>query len=136
MAPRVYATEAAFRDWTGDLTASASPAQLRAASARLDSALSGVYYDTDAAGLPTDSDVSAALAAAVCAIVQYWEETGDTTGSGAGEVYQSASIGSASYTRGYSKEGSAAGGSGRLPQVASDILAAAGLRAVAPVVYG
>lgn len=132
MTPRVYATEADYRTWTGDLTASASPAQLRGASARLDNALRGVYYLTDSGGLPTDSDVSDALRDAVCAIVQYWEETGDTSGSGAGAEYQTASIGSATYTRSPASVSS----SSRLPQIAVDILAAAGLRAVDPVIYG
>jgi len=132
MAPRIYATEADYRTWTGDLTAAASPAQLRGASARLDNALRGVYYLTDSGGLPTDTDVAAALKDATCAIVQYWEETGDTSGSGAGAEYQTASIGSASYTR----NAAAAVSSSRLPQLAVDILAAAGLRAVAPVIYG
>jgi len=136
VAPRVYATEAEYRDWAGDLTASASPAQLRAASARLDNALRGVWYDTDNDGLPVDLDVSEAIRDAVCAIVQYWDETGDTTGSGAASQYQSASIGSAAYTRGYNKEGSAAGGSGGLPQTAIDILSSAGLRTVNPLIYG
>lgn len=135
MAPRVYATEADYRSWTGDLTASASPAQLRAASARLDNALRGVWYDTDEDDLPVDLDVAEAFRDAVCAIVQYWDETGDTSGSGAAAEWQSASIGSASYTRGYSKEGSAAG-TNRLPQTAVDILSAANLRVVNPIIYG
>jgi hypothetical protein len=137
VAPRVYATADDYRNWTGDLTAAALPAQLRAASARLDNALRGVYYATDEDGLPLDLDVEEAMRDAVCAIVAYWEETGDTTGSGAGAEFQSASIGTASYTRGYSKEGSAAGSSGgRLPQTAADIISAAGLRIVSPVIYG
>jgi hypothetical protein len=129
VAPRVYATADDYSVWTGDLTAAASPAQLRAASARLDNALRGVYYATDEDGLPLELDVEEAMRDAVCAIVAYWEETGDTSGSGAGAEFQSASIGTANYTR-------SAGALRGLPQTAADIIAAAGLRIVSPVIYG
>ena len=136
MAPRVYATAAEYRDWTGDLTAAASPAQLRRASARIDNALRGVYYDTDEDDLPVDLDVAEAMRDAVCALIEFWEETGDTSGSGAGLEYQSASLGSAQYTRGYDKSGSVAGATGRLPQTVADILSSAGLRTLQPQIYG
>lgn len=129
---RIYATEADYQTFTGDLSATSSPALLRAASARIETALRGVLWDTDdETGLPADDDVAEAFKDAVCALVQYWDEIGDTTGSGATSQFQSATIGSASYTR-------AAGTAApyKLPQTVVDILSAAELLSVDPIIYG
>lgn len=97
---RVYATEDDYKTWTGDDTATATTAQLRNASLVVDELLATAVYDVDEDDLPTDDAVIEALRDATCAQLEWWNETGDTSGVGASGQFQSASIGSASYTRG------------------------------------
>ncbi|MYW03466.1 hypothetical protein [Streptomyces sp. SID3343] len=68
------------------------------ASGVLDAAvLLTAVYDVDASGDPTDPAVTAAFAAATCALVRWWEEQGDDLGTSA--TVGSVSIGSVSLTR-------------------------------------
>lgn len=125
---RVYATQQQYRDWSGDTAATVSDALLARASLIIDDALKGAVYDVDPATLmPTDANITEALMEATCAQIQWWDEIGDTTGAGAGAQFQSASIGSASYTKGYSAAGSKAGNSGALAPMAFTTLEVAGL---------
>lgn len=106
---------------------------LVAASRRVDSALIGAFYAVDDDGLPTDADVIAALRDAVCAQVEWWDEIGDTTGTGAGGEWSSVSIGKVSVSTG--------GGTGgpsrrRLAPDAIEVLHTAGLLPVSPYMVG
>lgn len=125
---RTYATAAEYAasPLTGDVAP--SDAALALASLEIDTALIGVVYDVDADNYPTNPSVRAALRDATCAVLAWWDETGDTTGSGAGMIWASASIGDASYSR---PPGQVAGGSPALPDRARKILQVAGLTTAA-----
>ena len=124
---RAYATEAEYITWSGDATASIGQSLLVRASLVIDSVLIGTVYDTNSSSLPTNPDIIEALSDAVCAQIQWWDEQGDTTGSGATSQFQGASIGSASYTKGYSAAGSSAGNTSPLAPMAYRTLNVAGL---------
>lgn len=125
---RVYATLSDYRDWSGDSTADLSDALLRRASLAIDSNLIGSFYDVDDdTGLPTKTKVIEALRDATCAQAEWYDEIGDTTGSGAAGQFQSAQLGSASYTRGYTQAGSSAGNSSPLAPGAYEILKVEGM---------
>lgn len=130
---RVYATA---QDYTaspyGDPTVSVSDAALTRASLALDTALIGAWYDTDIDGLPTDPALVEAFKQATIATARYLDETGDSGGTGASGQWQSASIGSASYTRAPTVAQVSAG---ILPPVAADILKVAGIK-IRPIIYG
>ncbi|MFF9262000.1 head-tail connector protein [Streptomyces longwoodensis] len=93
--PRVYATPADLTAWTGKAAPADAERQLARASEDVDSALLTAVYRTDADGMPTDPDVTAALRDAVCALVEYRAETGDS-GTGARDQWDSVSLGPAS----------------------------------------
>lgn len=125
--PQPYATVEDYLDWVGDLTPyeQPRPSTMRKASDLISSVLIGAVYATDEDGNATHPTIVEALRDATCAQVEFWDETGDE--SGASSVWQSASIGGASYTR-------AAGGA-RLPVAPAAVLT---LRRVGllPVVVG
>lgn len=125
---RVYATLSDYRGYTGDTTDTASVALLTRASLDIDNALKGALYDVDDnTGLPTKTKVIEALRDATCAQVQWWDEIGDTSGTGAAGQFQSAQLGTAAYTRGYTAGGSSAGNSTTLAPAAFKILSVEGL---------
>ncbi len=123
---RVYATEAEYRTWSGDLDATVSESLLARASLAVDYALIGAWYSVNGEGMPIETVHIEALRDATCAQAQWYDETGDTSGSGAADQMQSASIGSAAYTKGYTGGGSNAGGMPSLCPTASQILRVAG----------
>lgn len=123
---RVYATQNDYRAWAEKPDAVVSGAVLARASLAIDNALIGARYAHDAAEMPTEPKIIEAMRDATCAQVQWYDETGDTTGSGAADRFQSASIGSAGYTRGYTGAGSAAGSGTGLAPTAAEILKVAG----------
>lgn len=136
---RVYATITDYRTYTGNVTAEVDEVLFTRASAALDANLIGVRYTTDTSGLPTDVGVAGVFRDCVCAIVQWWDENGDTTGTGAASGWQSASLGSASYSKGGQatmRNTSTAIHAGNLPPTAVDLLAAAGLLHADPQILG
>jgi hypothetical protein len=111
------------------------------ASRKVDDYLIGAYYQTDTDCEPVDPRVKAALVEATCAQVEYWYETGNLTGSDAGEEqWRSVSIGNVSLSRnasggsgGSSQQGSS--GSTMPPQV-EQALRRAGLLPIMPWLVG
>lgn len=67
-----YATAADVGTWLGGTTPADADRLLSRASDLLDETLLTAVYDTDTAGLPTDSTVAAALRDAACAQVEFW----------------------------------------------------------------
>ncbi|MBT3157352.1 hypothetical protein KQH42_07310 [Streptomyces sp. CHA1] len=90
--PRVYATPEQLAAWTGQPAPADAERLLARASEDVDAALLCAFYSTNSAGMPTDPRVVQALADAVCAQVEYQQETGDT-GTGAAGRWGSVSIG-------------------------------------------
>ncbi|MFI9339967.1 hypothetical protein ACIG0D_01625 [Streptomyces sp. NPDC052773] len=78
LAGRVYATTAQLADYLDPEDPPADAARLlRRASKLLDSDfLKAAVYDVDSAGMPTDPEVAAAFAEAVCAQTEFWMEVG------------------------------------------------------------
>ncbi|MFF4118966.1 hypothetical protein ACFY0P_36735 [Streptomyces sp. NPDC001714] len=89
---RVYATPEQLAAWTGQPAPTDAGRLLARASQDIDEALLTAVYCTDAAGMPTHSEVTQALSDAVCAQIEYWQETGDT-GTGAAGRWTSVSLG-------------------------------------------
>ncbi|MFJ3867906.1 hypothetical protein [Streptomyces nigra] len=89
---RVYATSGDYAEFTGQTAPAGIERLLARASEDVDSALLSAVYSTDADGMPTEADVAAALRDAVCAQVEYQQETGDT-GTGAAGRWDSVSLG-------------------------------------------
>lgn len=71
--------------------------QLRDATRELDYTLRAAIYDVDGDGEPTDPEVIAALRDACCAVVQWWDETGDPLATAS--AYNTVSIGSVTLSR-------------------------------------
>lgn len=92
-----YATVAELEEYTGVDTIDDAERKLDRASDLLDEVLVGVFYDVDASEDPTDATVIAAFRNAVCAQVEWWEETGDELGGL--EQFSSVGIGSVSLVR-------------------------------------
>ncbi|MFJ3834444.1 hypothetical protein ACIPY6_02885 [Streptomyces sp. NPDC090054] len=107
---RIYATAEQYEAYTGITPPLDIEARLVRASRFLDSTLFRLCaYTADAGtGLPTDTVVAEAFAAAVCAQVQWWEETADELGT-AGQ-WGTVKIGSVSLGPPGSSSGSGAGG--------------------------
>ncbi|MEV8353193.1 hypothetical protein ACFVTT_34000 [Streptomyces niveus] len=106
----VYATVADLADYLGTAAPDDAERLLAAASRMLDArVLAYCRYDVDAAGLPADLDVAAAISRAVCAQVAWWDEVGDHTGA-AGAGYGTVSIGSVSLGRTTGSASSSASG--------------------------
>jgi len=84
MAQRVYATPDEYRGFAeeafdGDDQKLAK--RLRSASIEVERMVRLAVYDVDDEGAPTGDSVKEGFAEAACAIVEYWEETGDPTGA-------------------------------------------------------
>lgn len=94
---RAYATSAHLAEWLGVAPPLDSAKQLRDATLEIDFALQTATYDVDDDGEPTDTEVIAAFREACCAVVEWWEETGDPLN--AGGAYNSVSIGSVTLSR-------------------------------------
>lgn len=79
---RQYATMGQFASSPFSDGGDATEAELIRASLKVDDVLLSARYDTDAEGMPTDPAVADALAAATCAQVAYFRDTGDPSGAG------------------------------------------------------
>ena len=81
---RTYATAtdyAAHAEESFDGSDEVLAKRLRSASIEVDALTRLAVYETDDAGIPTDTRVLDAFTEAVCAVVEHWEETGDPTGA-------------------------------------------------------
>lgn len=94
---RVYADTTDLANWLGAAPPDNATRLLARASSVIDDALLTAVYATGADGMPTDSAVIAALRNATCAVVEWWESTGDELGSTVD--WQSASAGDVSISR-------------------------------------
>jgi hypothetical protein len=88
MAQRVYATAADYADFAeepfeGDETK--LDKRLRSASSEVEALTRLSRYDVDEDDYPTDATISDAFKEATCAIVEFWEETGDVHGADAAQ---------------------------------------------------
>lgn len=126
-----YATLSHYVTWLGADPPNGSARLLIRASAFLDGLLVGAVYPVTA-GLPTAAVDIAALRDATCAQVEYWQETGDTTGSGATGSWSDVQIGSVKLS---GRTGGATGDRQLAPS-AADILHTAGLLPVTAWAYG
>ncbi|MER6832707.1 hypothetical protein ABT320_01735 [Streptomyces cellulosae] len=81
---RTYATTTQLAEYLGTAVPLDAVRLLTDASRALDDALKTAHYTVDDDGLPTEPAVAAAFAEAVCAIVQWWDETGDPVGADGG----------------------------------------------------
>lgn len=81
---RVYATTMQLAEYLGEAVPLDAVRLLTDASRALDDALKTARYLVDDDGVPTEPAVAAAFAEAVCAIVQWWDETGDPVGADGG----------------------------------------------------
>jgi hypothetical protein len=88
MAQRVYATAidyAALAEEPADVELTVLNKRLRAASSEVDGLTRLSRYDVDEDNFPTDATISDAFKEATCAIVEFWEETGDVRGADAAQ---------------------------------------------------
>jgi hypothetical protein len=121
---RVYATPADLTNYAGpNVVDDDSPRLLARASELVDSQLLAAVYDTDADGYPVDVKVRATLRDATCAVVEWWQDTGDSTGAGA--QFTESQIGTLRLKRTTPPPD--------LPPAAARILTTAGLLAHAPL---
>jgi hypothetical protein len=71
---RVYATAAAYTAYTGQTAPADIDRLLARASEVIDQdVVATAWYDTDDAGMPTNTDVLAAFSNAACAQVEFWK---------------------------------------------------------------
>ncbi|MEU5624285.1 hypothetical protein [Streptomyces tendae] len=110
---RVYATTTQLAEYLGAAVPLDAVRLLTDASRALDDALKTARYCVDDDGLPTEPAVQAAFAEAVCAIVQWWDETGDPVGADGG--WDSVSAGPVSLSRGSGSAAAAPIAAGALP---------------------
>jgi len=110
---RVYATTTQLAEYLGEAVPLDAVRLLTDASRALDDALKTARYCVDDDGLPTNTAVAAAFAEAVCAIVQWWDETGDPVGADGG--WDSVSAGPVSLSRGSGSATAAPIAGGMLP---------------------
>ncbi len=109
---RTYATSADYQTYTGQTPPTDIAARLARASRFLSSEVFRICgYEVDEDGYPSNAIVKQAFADAVCAQVQWWEETGDELGV-AGR-YGSVKLGSLSLSGPGSSSGSGTAVSGR-----------------------
>ncbi|MFE4203953.1 MULTISPECIES: hypothetical protein [Streptomyces] len=94
---RTYATPEQLTAWTGSPAPSDADRLLARASEDIDDALLTAVYEMDAAGMPTEPPIVAALADATCAQVEYQRATGDD-GTGAAALWDSVTLGPASFS--------------------------------------
>ncbi|MFJ5259091.1 hypothetical protein ACIQAC_01270 [Streptomyces sp. NPDC088387] len=79
---RIYATSADYHSYTGQTPPADIDARLGRASRFLDSEVFRLCgYEVDEDGYPSNTVVREAFADAVCAQVQWWDETGDELGT-------------------------------------------------------
>jgi hypothetical protein len=79
---RVYASTVDLADYAGPgVVGEDSPRLLARASELVDSLLVTAVYDTGPDGIPLDEQVRDVLRRATCALVEWWDETGDPTGA-------------------------------------------------------
>ncbi|MEV0438948.1 hypothetical protein AB0I84_09510 [Streptomyces spectabilis] len=107
MTRRPYATPEQLTAWLGTPAPADAVRLLARAGDDIDSALLTAVYRVDDDGNPTDPLITAALADASCAHVEYWLASGED-GTGAGGVWDSVSIGPVSLS-GRSRTSSATG---------------------------
>ncbi|MFC8832355.1 hypothetical protein ACFT8V_04035 [Streptomyces griseoincarnatus] len=110
---RSYATTTQLAEYLGTAAPLDAVRLLTDASRALDDALKTARYTVDDDGLPTEPAVAAAFAEAVCAIVQWWDETGDPVGADGG--WDSVSAGPVSLSRGSGSTAAAPIAGGQLP---------------------
>jgi len=109
---RIYATSADYQSYIGQTPPSDIDARLGRSSRFLESRVFRLcWYEVDEDGYPSNTVVKAAFADAVCAQVQWWEETGDELGT-AGR-WGSVKIGSVSLSGPGSSSGSSVPVGGR-----------------------
>ncbi|RFA12162.1 hypothetical protein B7R22_17185 [Subtercola boreus] len=128
MATPSFATPAdytRFAEDDSDLSDEVLTKRLRSATIEVQKLIRLAHYDVDDNGQPTGTALLEALAEATCAIVEYWQETGDHSGADAhaGAV----KIGSVSLGTTSSRETATDGQSDRLGGKALAILGNAGL---------
>jgi hypothetical protein len=116
----VYATTTQLANYLHTAVPLDSPKLLADASKALDDALLTAVYDTDTDGMPTNADVQEAFAEAVCAIVEWWGETGDAIGADGG--WDSVSAGPVSLSRGSGGSSATPIAGGALPPRAASAL--------------
>ncbi|MFF4989631.1 hypothetical protein ACFY19_20730 [Streptosporangium saharense] len=97
---RIYATTDDLTEWfDGDDLPDNATRMLRRASRFIDNRLlRTAVYPTDPGGMPTKAEHVAAMRDACCALVEWWDVTGDD-GTGAGADYTSVTAGSISLSR-------------------------------------
>ena len=127
---RVYATPDDLTEWGVELDQAEADRMIRRASALVENHTITARYATDAEGMPTDERIAEAFRDAVCAVVAWWEETGNA--SGAAGQYTDVSLGSLSLRRSTSAGGHSSAQAARIAPEAVQILATAGLLSQAP----
>lgn len=88
MVQRVYATAidyAGLAEETTALSVTTLGKRLRSASIEVEKITRLARYAVDVDGYPLDLGVTDSFKEATCAIVEYWEETGDPTGADAAQ---------------------------------------------------
>lgn len=127
---RVYASPSDLADWGVDLDQAEAARMLRRASALVENHTVTARYATDAEGMPTNERLVEAFRDATCAVVAWWEETGNA--SGAAGQYNEVSLGSLSLGRAPASSGYSSTQAARISPEAVQILATAGLLSQAP----
>lgn len=117
---RSYATIVQLADYLHTDAPADAAKLLEDATRALDDALLTAVYDVDSGGMPTDPQVIAAFAEAVCAIVEWWGETGDPVGADGG--WDSVSAGPVSLSRGSGSTAAQPISAGTLPPRAASAL--------------
>lgn len=117
---RVYATTTQLANQLHAAPPLDSPKLLADASKALDDALLTAVYDVDSDGMPTNTEVIDAFAEAVCAIVEWWGETGDPVGADGG--WDSVSAGPVALSRGSGTSAAEPIAAGSLPPRAAAAL--------------
>lgn len=110
---RVYATTTQLAEYLGAAVPVDAVRLLTDASRALDDALKTARYCVDDDSLPTEPAVTAAFAEAVCAIVQWWGETGDPVGADGG--WDTVSAGPVALSRGSGSAAATPVAAGNLP---------------------
>ncbi|MFB8763836.1 hypothetical protein [Nocardiopsis alba] len=127
---RVYATPSDLTEWGVELDQAEARGMIRRASALVENHTITARYRVDGDGMPTEPRLVEAFRDAVCAVVAWWEETGNA--SGAAGQYTDVSLGSLSLRRAPSAGGHSSAQAARIAPEAVQILATAGLLSQAP----
>ncbi|MFE6487977.1 hypothetical protein ACFVGN_34285 [Streptomyces sp. NPDC057757] len=118
---RNYATSADYQAYTGKTPPADIDARLSRASRFLGSAVFRLcWYEVDEDGYPSNAIVAEAFAAAVCAQVEWWDETGDE--SGAAGRFGTVKLGSLALSRANSSSGSVAESGREVAETAMEAL--------------